>query len=564
MVDEKSCTPYPLFGRSNHFCDGKPSYSPVECELIYEKVAELDSSLDAVKCLNISCDFLTLRSRYFKSVYTYKTILEKLLLWCFYIKKKSFLELAGVDFIEFELFYLAPPQNWLKPALARRFRGTEDCVIINEAWRPFSRNFRARNRNSFWRNLKKIVKELLPEVDFPTVVPATTYDSEISKKINIEMASNVIQKYLDFLFSIRTRHLGHEIRLFAFACAAYLRVNMRDFKKLIPYLYLNSIAPIVGGGFKWVVTTPHGQLVYFISNDFDRYYRRYCTAVEFNTEASPSPDYLVFGVSSHGMDVDHNTFNHRFLFLPIHPDISLKPYQLINLWADLSPAVLERSKDAVTRHKQTVKASNRKRKSRILTRLDGFAIKESSPAGHLACVNNDLMPFPIYSLRLVDNAPEISIELNFLELRKALSFVERSLIVSYVESIRVLLLYVYNNLNGGKIHPVATAYERFILWALLIKKLPPGMLNEEDVKDFFVFCYAPPTAWIGVSMPRVRGSKQLASNWRPFSSSFDFTKLRAADNILQCSRLQVWAIKRGLQENNIFLKFKTMLYNCYR
>ena len=84
---------------------------------------------------------------------SYRTHVERLLLWSLIVAGKPLLALRRRDAESFMEFCLNPPQSWIGPVVKSRFvrsggrkKSESDSYAINEAWRPFSSTTSKRER----------------------------------------------------------------------------------------------------------------------------------------------------------------------------------------------------------------------------------------------------------------------------------------------------------------------------------------------------------------------------------------------------------------------------------
>jgi len=84
---------------------------------------------------------------------SFRTHVERLLLWSLIMAKKSILDIRRVDAEMFMEFCLHPPAEWVGPVVKSRFvrlggrkRLESDEYIVNKDWRPFSSTVTKRDR----------------------------------------------------------------------------------------------------------------------------------------------------------------------------------------------------------------------------------------------------------------------------------------------------------------------------------------------------------------------------------------------------------------------------------
>ena len=85
---------------------------------------------------------------------SYRTHVERLLLWSLLVAKKPLLELRRSDAEQFMEFCLRPPEAWIGPVVKSRFlaspgaHGTEGKTFhVNPAWRPLSQTAPKRQKH---------------------------------------------------------------------------------------------------------------------------------------------------------------------------------------------------------------------------------------------------------------------------------------------------------------------------------------------------------------------------------------------------------------------------------
>lgn len=566
MIKTEPCVPHPLFGKLSSFEGLNPSNSSAECQLILARVEALDSSLSADAALQIACKFLwSIRDRSPSRVNIYMIMFEKLLLWCFYIRKKFLLDLTDIDIIEFRLFYMSPPRNWIAKRSCSRYKNTTGDVCFNKDWRPFAppRDVDGRKRQ-ISDGLNRIIREVLPNTTLRALLPSDRYSVEQISQMRDEDATVMIEEYLDYLFGLRSIRGAHERKLFLFACAAYLQVDVRGFLKLSPHLYLNGITLKADNGFYWKYDTPYQQAIHPIPPEFGRYYVRYCNAVGFNIMESYPPNTLAFQHTTAGSIVTAKTIKTWFANIPASPDIGFTPSELLNELARKLIATEGRVKFSKKKRKQTMRIDSKRRFDKFKFRLDGMRINSRIQLEKSVSLNGESPVYPLFCL--TENNGGVIIHLNYTALHQTIGLACRSMASEYVDSVRTLLLYINNHLNGVKLRRPATAYEILILWAMLIRRKPLCMLGEADAVEFFEFCCAPPASWVTINRRRVqRGCDPRFPDydplWRPFRTSRGRPRTRAAMIITHCSQMQTWAIKCGLQDFNIFSKLMRRLWN---
>lgn len=565
MTETEPGVPHPLFGKFCSYDELQPSNSSAESLLILASIEVLDKNLNSVESLQTACRFLSgIRYRSIGFVRKHKSILEKLLLWCFYIRKIPLLHLTDLDLVDFELFYLSPPKHWVANRSCCRFNATANSTCFNKSWRPFHPPHNLYDsRRLLCRTLNRVIRDILPNVTMRAILaykqPSTDTKDLTSGEIQV-----IIESYLNYLFELRSNRSAHARKLFVFVCAVYLKVDVRAFNVLRPHLYLNAVTRLSDGGFSWKIDTPDRQVIHYLPESFGRYYERYCDAVGFNTETSYPPNELAFQCTAIGCEVTAQTVISWLQHLPKHPQIDFTPSKLLDAIAKKSANKAERINYSAIKRMQDVIIDSKKRYHKFQVRLDGMHINSSGFEESQLLLNSGGVVFPLLCLTVTNGA--VALCFNYSEVRQAFNLIDNSLICGHINSIRTLLLYTNSQLASGKLKKPTTAYEILVLWTLLVYRKPVCMLNEADVVKFFEFCCEPPASWVTINTRRVlRGcdprSPYYDSRWRPFRASRGRPRARAAMIITHCSQMQAWAIKCGLQDLNVFLKLKGTLWN---
>lgn len=129
--------PVPLFGQHASFAAATASDSADECRIVELTLKSFDDSLRATESHKMACEFLQIIAKTRRgALKDYRSVIEKMLLWCLMIKKKSMFSIENIDLIEFISFIEAPPLSWVSIP-QRRFIQSRKDVEVNYLWRPF-------------------------------------------------------------------------------------------------------------------------------------------------------------------------------------------------------------------------------------------------------------------------------------------------------------------------------------------------------------------------------------------------------------------------------------------
>lgn len=137
--------PAPLFGQATSFLYAHASENPEERSLISDFLCST-SIVGAVESHQLVCDYLKLIANTRRgALKDYKTVIEKLLLWCFLVKRKSLLDIESGELLIFLDFFESPPESWIAP-IGKRFLHSREGTTSNDSWCPF----RCQQNDSVW------------------------------------------------------------------------------------------------------------------------------------------------------------------------------------------------------------------------------------------------------------------------------------------------------------------------------------------------------------------------------------------------------------------------------
>ncbi|HEK3717121.1 TPA: tyrosine-type recombinase/integrase [Pseudomonas aeruginosa] len=137
--------PFPLFDSFAEFCQLNFNDFSQERPVVIDLLRQLDQSADPINSYLAVREFL---HSYFGNEGTfnsYRTHVERLLLWCLLVSRQPILSMRRTDAEAFMDFCMKPPAHWLGPVVKSRFvrvggrkKAATDTYVINDAWRPFN------------------------------------------------------------------------------------------------------------------------------------------------------------------------------------------------------------------------------------------------------------------------------------------------------------------------------------------------------------------------------------------------------------------------------------------
>ena len=135
----------PLFESYEIFIDLDFSLRTPGMACVREYIEKFSASVDAIKGYLTARDFLRAFSDNSLTFTSYRTHVERLLLWALIIKQKPFDQLKRQDAEDYLEFCRNPPADWIGPVVRGRFVTSDqtesawgDRVMPNKKWRPFS------------------------------------------------------------------------------------------------------------------------------------------------------------------------------------------------------------------------------------------------------------------------------------------------------------------------------------------------------------------------------------------------------------------------------------------
>ncbi|WP_095158127.1 tyrosine-type recombinase/integrase [Pseudomonas sp. Irchel 3E13] len=137
--------PFPLFDSYPEFRQLNFNDLSKERPVILDLLRQADQSTDPTGSYLAVRDFLHSYDGNEGTFNSYRTHVERLLLWCILVAKQPILSMRRTDAEAFMEFCLKPPAHWIGPVVKSRFvrvgarkKAPTDVYVINDAWRPFN------------------------------------------------------------------------------------------------------------------------------------------------------------------------------------------------------------------------------------------------------------------------------------------------------------------------------------------------------------------------------------------------------------------------------------------
>lgn len=157
--------PQPLFESYDRFNDLNFMQLTAELPVVLEYLADFDDQVQAVDGYKAVRGFLKSYAGNEATFNSYRTHVERLLLWSLLVAGKPLLELRRRDAEEFMEFCHNPLADWVGPVVKSRFvrvggrkKLASDSYQINESWRPFAVTVAKRDRKLAAESLSDLPK----------------------------------------------------------------------------------------------------------------------------------------------------------------------------------------------------------------------------------------------------------------------------------------------------------------------------------------------------------------------------------------------------------------------
>lgn len=548
--------PMPLFGQHASFADALASDNARECELVTLMLSKLDASLCAIESHRAACKFLqTVAKTRRASLRNYRSVIEKMLLWCLMIRHKSLLDVDNSDLINFFLFLELPPDNWVaKPT--RRFIYSRQDVVVNKLWRPF----RYVKNNTKW--CRPLVSHFLvtmkSRLQEGLVIPKKVHLQEKIMPPNMATLESKAVEYLKKISSYTSLRGRHEKKLFVFVCAYYLRVSLPEFAKLAPYIYMDDFSLLANGQWAVSVNSPERCIIESFPSEFTVYFNRYRSHLGLASDSVSNDHVALFSHKGWDDQPDSNTIYDWGVTLPRVRSLGISAPKLLR-WLSSASGNIQNQEGFIDSHK-TKTLKDKLYFERAYRNIKKFGLLQRYPEVEKENSHGGCSPVPIFKFPLLINKIKWCVDFDSIYdlLRRC---VDSDTYDEYVVAISGFLNFSCT-MESNDSHLRSIAYEKFLLWSVLIKKTPPSRMSESDAVAFFNFCASPPNYWISDIRAR-RFIKTLDPSildanpeWKPFfvdpGSDKDISFVRAARIISWCNSTQDWLVSNDLVEKNIF------------
>lgn len=156
--------PQPLFDTFECFHQLNFLQLSNERSTVQDYLKSFDESCRAIDSYLVARSFLKSYAGNQSTFNSFRTHVERLLLWALIVARKPLLDLRRSDAEQFMEFCLNPPTNWVGPMIKSRFkriggrkRRESDDYVVNPDWRPFSTTVAKRERKLATETMNDLV-----------------------------------------------------------------------------------------------------------------------------------------------------------------------------------------------------------------------------------------------------------------------------------------------------------------------------------------------------------------------------------------------------------------------
>ncbi|WPX17169.1 hypothetical protein RHM58_25105 [Pseudomonas sp. 10S4] len=284
---------------------------------------------------------------------------------------------------------------------------------------------------------------------------------------------------------------------------------------------MDDFSPLSNGQWAVSVSSPEGCIFANLPSEFTDFFNRYRSHLGLPVASIANEHAALFSYKGWDDQPDSSTIYDWGVRLPQVCTLGVSAPKLLN-WLSNAYKNIQGHQDLVNyaRNKSQKDKLHFERAYRTIKQFvalhEAKKIEKTSP--YLSCSPVPFFKFPLLS-------EKIKWRVDFDSIFDVLQWHIKS--DAHDEYISVILSYIKfsSTMEFGASHLRSIAYEKFILWSLLVKKIPPREMSECDATEFYFFCASPPASWIS-NKPVRRFVKALNSSmldpnpeWKPFLSS---------------------------------------------
>lgn len=560
---------FPLFGNSWDPGSDAPSSNGEEDALIRHALTSLDSSLQAQEAYASARSAIALKHYAYANqrIKQFASRLEKLLIWCFFIRRKSPFSLNPKDLEDFFSFCRQPPKDMVRSKIhCKRFIIEADEVCVNPQWKPFWSRSNHGLLNDQERSAIRFFYDYLKRQGISDIVPIRKpwLEKEHASPV-VSSAIDVLQRYLQALQSgeicgskPRARRSSKEKQVFVFATCYLLRI---PFAFLVRSAQFFSMACFSCSSDKpsFVKINGEDEIIYRELTD-DYLNVLYAFRQRIGLIGPPQDDEVqpIFR-SPHSL-------HHIWSSLPIF-DFMEAP--LSEYLRELMRQQEIHTGDGIELRDAMVRSHIKKGASKesAYSRRCRQAVRVAQGITTLATKNcfsyrSNALPPPLCTFRSGKDRSLI-----YADLSEAVSRVKVAIGDLSVTDMKNLELFVYyaNSARGQRNRYKIKALEKLTVWCIFIRPADIGCLTHEQAINFFSFCTEPPPSWCSGAPSRRFNALLGLSEWHPFKNvkSIEAAHLRAAHLVCWCSAVAQDLIDDGQIKSNGFASLSKELQSLW-
>ncbi|MDT8923325.1 hypothetical protein ABNP32_12610 [Pseudomonas viridiflava] len=542
---------FPLFGDFWSPFDHEPSLDPDESAHVNAQIENLDPMLDAPRSYHLLRQHLNQNVSTAESLLAAR-ILERFLIWCFFVKRKSVLLLGRQDLLEYCIFNADPPSSLIRARLGcKRFLRDNGVLVANPNWGPFSKakyispeNTRIR-LNSFYRYLTK-------HIGYTVNLPKKLVDRHLHTEAACEdfsaMAEKYFQVFLEHGSSKDTREykrrFHEEKKLFILSTCYLLKISFFELLKVVDDFSMSTFRLSSNG---WFLSIPGalGDLNRVVPPEYLEYLSRYRAHLGLGPIPGDSETTPIFKSRAHAESLMSGLPSYEGLKTPGRIFHKLQP-----IW----------ERELATTPPDDIRTSRRPNYRPKIDRLEYFAqdhiVNEAIPPILL-----DVSPPPL--CYFFDKKNPSAMEVDYFKIQRRMATVLNRYDFE-VEPLQLFASYA-NSVAGQKSRLKVRAFEKLALWSCMVNELPVSQMTVHDVEAFYIFCVSPPLNWrIVKGNPKryiVEKNTMLFPpnpEWRPFKIAAETeyqSSLRAGRVIFWCDAVMQDLLIDEKVDHNVFTMF---------
>jgi hypothetical protein len=541
---------HPFFGNMRDPEGAAPSSDPRECVLISQVLACLDPSLNAIENHDLVLSFIAFKSATHtsqRSAALLATVFERLLNWVFFVRRISLVKMQSEDITRFYDFYMSTPTDHLRTVRnCKRFISSSTSCSVNPDWRPF---YLPRAQQRCVESIVSVVSALRAFYKYarqcaPVNISVPRYRLVTGLTAPEETSSDnaLVERYFESLMSSSKGSTKHRFgrasrhkQIFLFATCYLLEIPFATLSKYTRSFSMSSFSESPQG---WRLHLYNDEGV--ISRGLSERYLK--TLLDFRAscgfDGMPSSNEIepIFG--------SHAAIKNVLKSLPIFDfmDEAIGKYlrRFISSVNKSAPAV------KLLSEVPNDTAHDRRKKKSLRIAAEIFAARKPL----CALVRSSNPPPPLFTYHQNSSRLLEFVDVMVLQVRAS----QHLKVLSDSDAIAINMFARCANGGCGKINRYKiSALEKLVLWCIFIKGTNVVNLTENEILDFFHFCYAPPQHWCFTS-PAAVGPDRSSTDWRPFKFLLaeDSLHLRAVRIVYWCSSVFQDLVDTAVVNDNPF------------